>query len=465
MNITFIGGGSLRILPIVRSLLDKQALFDGGSIRLVDLRLDRAEAVGRMIMKCPEFKNVNCRVLWTSDLSQGLEGTDILYVTMAVEKEPSRTQNIRLSKEYGIWTSDNLSANGAFLAARAANPIMNFAKKMEECSPNGIMLIFANPVAVFSAMVNTHTKIKALGICEGFHNHKWDLPRMVCGENRHDDNIDVVAAGVNHLSFILRGTWNRRSLSDIMDENLLASDWQLREMGLPAMTVKTLELMQVLYKRFGTMIFSSEIDAFANLDALAYIFEKDFGPMNLHGDIPAISPEELASRAKIQIDKRYDSFIKELGCEDDSIWEKAYEDGNRLFGKNTHDIANPILSAIGGGKKFQITASMPNRGAVKGFSDKAPLEYTMEIQGHEIRPIPDQYIPSPFQGQIAELAEFQTILADAIAFNDPKLFADSLEACPAKRADHRRQDYLCKMLDIYCDIPVVYKNAKNYFRW
>jgi alpha-galactosidase/6-phospho-beta-glucosidase family protein len=85
MNITFIGGGSLRILPIMRSLLDNHKLFDGGSIRLVDLRLDRAEAVGRMIMRCPEFKNVNCRVLWTSDLAEGLDGTDVLYVTMAID--------------------------------------------------------------------------------------------------------------------------------------------------------------------------------------------------------------------------------------------------------------------------------------------------------------------------------------------------------------------------------------------
>lgn len=464
MNITFIGGGSLRILPIMRSLLDNHKLFDGGSIRLVDLRLDRAEAVGRMIMRCPEFKNVNCRVLWTSDLAEGLDGTDVLYVTMAIEREPSLTLNNRLSAEYGIWTSDQLSANGAFLAARGANGIMSFAKKMEQCSPDGVMLIFANPVAVFSSMVNTHTKIKALGICEGFHNHKWDLPRMVYGENRHDDNIDVVAAGVNHLSFILRGSWNGHSIKEILDEKLLRDDWSLPEMGLLPITMRTMKLMQRLYKRFGTMIFSSEIDSFANIDEFASVFEDERELMGPHEPHPGVSPETLAEIAKAKNDARYDNFFKHIRDSDDSMWQQPYQK-NRLFGKNSSDIANPVLAAMAGGEKFRIVASMPNFGAVKGFADNAALEYTMDIQGRNIIPVPDQYIPAPFHGIIAELSEYQTILSEAVAFNDPNLFANALEAYPMKRTDPKRQEYYCRMLDIYSDIPAAYQKARDYFKW
>ena len=458
MNITFIGGGSLRILPIIRSLLDNHKLFDGGSIRLVDLRLDRAEAVGRMIMRCPEFKKANCQVLWTSDLAKGLEGTDILYITMAVEREPSLTLNRRLSVEYDMWTSDNLAANGAFLAARGANAVMSFARKMEQYSPDGIMLIFANPVAVFSSMVNTHTKIKALGICEGFHNHKWDLPRMVYGKNQHDDTIDVVAAGVNHQSFILRGTWNGRSLKEILDESLLRDDWSLPEMGLAPIGMQALKLMRRLYKRFGTMIFSAENDAFVN------IFEEMRGQEETSEPQAEVSTEILAARAKAAIDARYDEFSRHVKDADDSIWQKPYHE-NRLFGKNSHDIALPVLAAMGGGKTFRIVASRPSRGAVKGFPDHAALEYTMDIQGRTITPVPDQYIPVPFHGMIAELSESQTVLADAVAFNDPRLFADSLEAYPFKRTDPKRQEYYCRMLEIYNDIPAVYQKARDYLKW
>jgi alpha-galactosidase/6-phospho-beta-glucosidase family protein len=461
MNITFIGGGSLRILPIIRALLDNRALFEGGSIRLVDLQLERAEAVGRMIMRCPEFRHVKCQVLWTADLERGLEGADILYVTMAIEREPSQTLVGRLSNEYGMWTSDQLSANGAFLAARGGGAILKFARTMERCSPDGLMLIFANPVPVYSSMVNNHTRIKALGICEGFHNHKWDLPRLVFGRDQHDDDIDVVAAGVNHLSFILRGTWNGRSVKDVMDERLLRDDWKVLNMGTSSRShiiMRALEMMQRIYKRFGTMIFSSELDSFAHVLPEETMRLRKVDPQ------PEIAVETLAERSKATMDARYEEFFRAVNGNDESIWLKPYGE-NPGFGKNAHDITNPVLAAVGGGQKFRIVASAPNRGAVRGFSEDAALEYTMDIQGRNLIPVADQYVPAPFHGVISSLSECQTLLAEAIAVGDPRLFADALEAYPMKRFEPARQEYYRRMLDIYSDLPAVYRKARDYFTW
>jgi alpha-galactosidase/6-phospho-beta-glucosidase family protein len=461
MNITFIGGGSLRILPIVRSLLDKRELFDGGSIRLVDLQLERAEAVGRMIMRCPEFKNANCQVLWTKNMEEGLTGTDILYVTMAIERQPSLMQSNRLAREYDIWTSDNLSANGAFLAARGASAIMSFARTMEKVCPDALMLIFANPVAVFSSMVNNHTKIKALGICEGFHNHKWDLPHMINGVKTHDDSIDVVAAGVNHLSFILHGTWNGRQIKDILDEHLLSDTWQaLKADKTPVSKVTSgcLNLIQRLYKRFGTMVFSSEGDA------IAHLFPEEAQNIIPPDCYPGLSAETLQRQAQEELNARYDLFFKAIKSNDDSIWGNKYQ-GNIMFGKDTHDISNPILDAVGYGKTFRIIASAPNNGAVEGFPDNAALEYTIDIKNKTLSPVANQYVPTPFQGLIASLAESQTILAEAVGNQDPQLFADALESYPIKRFDAARNEYYEKMFSIYSDLPEVYQHAIDFLKY
>ena len=457
MNITFIGGGSLRVLPIVRSLLDKKELFDGGSIRLVDLQLERAEAVGRMIMRCPEFKNINCQVLWTNNLEEGLSGTDILYVTMAIERQPSLMQSNRLAVEYGIWSSDNLSVNGAFLAARGAAAIMSFARTMEKVCPNALMLIFANPVAVFSNMVNIQTKIKALGICAGFHNHKWDIPHLIKREKKHDDNIDVIATGVNHLSFILRGTWNGHKIEDIFDENLLDDNWKAIATDKSCksqMTVDCLNLIQRLYKRFGVMIFSSETDGFA------YIFPEEIKKIAPLKCFSAMSAESLAKQAENELNVRYDKFFKALRTNDDSIWLNKQE--NKMFNKDIYDISNPIVDAIGHGKTFRIVASAANMGAVHGFPDDAALEYTIDIKNNDLTPVVNQYIPSPFKGLIASLSESQTILAQAVGNKDPRLFADALETYPTLCFDKKRNEYYKKMFTIYNDIPKVYQDAMDF---
>ena len=69
MKITFIGGGSLRLLPILRGIFQETPeVLRGGEIRLTDLKVERSEAVARMIKACPEYKNVNCKVEVFTDL-------------------------------------------------------------------------------------------------------------------------------------------------------------------------------------------------------------------------------------------------------------------------------------------------------------------------------------------------------------------------------------------------------------
>ena len=58
MKIGFLGGGSLRLLPIIRSCMaDSPQNFHNGEIRLIDLKHERSEAVARLIAADPEFSD------------------------------------------------------------------------------------------------------------------------------------------------------------------------------------------------------------------------------------------------------------------------------------------------------------------------------------------------------------------------------------------------------------------------
>jgi alpha-galactosidase/6-phospho-beta-glucosidase family protein len=459
MNIAFIGGGSLRILPIVRSLLGYQKILENGSVRLIDLKLERAEAVGRMIMRCPEFKKTECKVLWTADLAKGLEGADILYVTMEIEREPSRTLSARLSLQNDFLFSDQLSINGAFLAMRGGGMMLSFARAMEKYCPHALMLIFANPVSVYSGLVNLHTKIKALGICEGFHNHKWDFPRMM-GRVEHDNSINVISAGVNHLAFILRGTIGGRDFRSVLDEHVLDPKWMPPKMeGSPRQTEGLCMLVR-MYRRFREMIFSAEGDGLGHLfwDVVKKWDAEYVASMD------GLNIEAVSAAKHSEIERKFSEFAEEVNRNDDGIWQAPYT-RNTLFGVNSHDVINPVAEALLGGPTLRIAASAPNNGAVRGFEDRALLEYTMDIGKDGFSPVEDLYVPEPFHGLVSSLSEFQTLQADALATGDPKLFSDALEAYPVKQFDPKRKEYYCQMLDIYSDIPKVYQKSRDYFKW
>ena len=462
MNITFVGGGSLRILPIVRALFQTPEVFDGGSIRLVDLKLERAEAVGRLIKRCPEYKNVNCEVVWTTDLDRALDGTDLFYLTTAIEREPSDTLALQASVEYGYLHSDQLSINGAFLAARGGNMVMSFARKMEKYCPEAMMLIFANPVPVFSAAVTNYTMIKALGICAGFGNHRWDLPR-ICGRDRYESEWNVVAAGVNHLSFILRGEYQGRDINEILSEQLTA-DWQpmpITSCDCGDRIREGLQKLVDIYRRFGTMIFSSEPDGMAHI-LWAWALEKQ--QQQLRQRLQHFNPATTAAESMQRVEDKFLEFAKAASSQQEPDWHTPVNN-NITFGVDFSEISVPIIRAVAGLETMRITASHPNRGAVRDFSDNAALEYTMDLHGKNIIPVENQYIPSPFKGLISSLSEHQTLLADAIAQQDGRLFADALEAYPMNKFSANRVPYFHRMFEIFSDLPPALQQAKNYLRW
>ncbi len=463
LKVVFLGGGSLRLVPIIRSLFKNGQSLNGGCISLCDLNVERAEAVGRLIQRCPEFSQAECSVEWTANLDEALEGADVLYVTMAIERQPSLALSKAASAKYGFLHSDQLSLTGGFLAARGGPVILNFAKKMEKICPDALMLIFANPVGVYSAMVNNYTKIKALGVCQGFGNHRWDIPRLL-GRDEYDDSINVVAAGINHLSFILRGKWHEENLFDILDKHLV-DGWepcQIENHPYAKNVRIGLQRIYELYRRFGTTIFSSEGDGMAHI----YWDEEIAGQKN---SFEPLSPKQLKdciASETVRIEKKFKDFAKQANGNDDSIWyapENTRE--NKLFGVNFKDIANPILNAINGDGKFTITASANNAGAVDGFDPRAALEYTMNIDGKSIVPIENQYVPEPFHGLISSLAEHQTLIGEAIANEEPKCFANALEAYPKGAFTKQRHEYLEEMFNIFSDIPEYLSQAQNYLNW
>jgi 6-phospho-beta-glucosidase len=462
MNIVFIGGGSLRILPIVRALFQSPEVFDGGSIRLVDLKLERAEAVGRLICRCPEYKDVKCKVVWTSDLDSALDGADLFYLTTAIEREPSNTFAAQAAAEYGYLHSDQLSINGAFLAARGGSMVMNFARKMEKHCPEAMMLIFANPVAVFSAAVTNYTKIKALGICAGFGNCRWDLPR-ICGRDRYESEWNIVAAGVNHLSFILRGEYQGRDMNEIFRKQITA-DWQPMQItsnDCGERVREGLQKMVDIHRRFGTMIFSSEFDGMAHI-LWSWALEKQQGA--LPQLMKHFNPETAAADSIQKVENRFFEFAKVASSQQEPDWNTPINE-NHLFGIDFSEISVPIIRALAGLETMRITASHPNRGAVRDFSDRAALEYTMDIRGKNIVPVENQYIPSPFKGLIASLSEHQTLIADAIARQDGRLFADALEAYPMNKFSASRVPFFHRMFEIFSDLSPALQQAKTYIRW
>lgn len=449
----FLGGGSLRLVPVIRGIFQRTPeVFRGGSIRLVDLKIERAEAVGKTILACPEFQDVECPVTWTSELETALPGADVLYLTMAARQEPTETLAAFLASDYNYISSDNVSINGAFLSVRLGGTILKIARKMEQYCPKALMLIFPNPVSVYSCMVNHYTGIRALGICGGFNNHRWDLSR-ICGHDHPDPGWHVVAAGINHLSFILRGSFQGDDIFELFDRTL-TDDWKSMNITSNPAAGRSIAALVEIYRRYRQLIFSTEGDGMYHIlyeQALAQ--RKSF----CEEKRKYFNPESEGAKQRKQVEENYKRFIA-AAVTGEIDWDAPE------YRADLQDITLPIVRALCGIEKMRIVASRPNYGAVTGFDADTALEYTMDLFEDKIVPVKNQFVPHPFKGLVASLAEFQTLLAEALATNDPRRFADALEAYPMNRGLASRREFFRRMFELYSDIDPQIQKAAAFFR-
>jgi len=433
MKAVFIGGGAHRLVPILRGALAQGSLFENGEINLYDLDITRAETVARIVMKTPEFRKIHCRVSWGKPLDESLEGADAVGVILMAGSALSNALSTRACWRSGFVSSDNLSPNGAILGVKGAPILLDVARRMERVCPDAWLMDFANPIAVLSGAVNRHTKIKTLGLCQGYTNHYSDIGRMF-GKDEPCADLDVDAAGINHLSFIVKGTLNGKDIFPQLDRRL-GGDWKMSPLsrhwspGAQKNITASVTRLVDFYRRLGVLIFSSEGDGMLHLD-YEETFKKEFKekptklptPAQMNAALEANRVQRVANNAKFAA-----HILEDL---DDAFWKS--QPAGSVFGRMDEDIFVKVMKGIAGLEKTKIVTSRINGTAISNLPADVVCEYSQYLYKQTIEPVATYRVPDVVQGMVGAIATHQTMLADACATGDPSLLAKALLAYPVR---------------------------------
>ena len=466
MKVVFVGGGSHRYLSVARSVLAEGGLFEDGEICVFDLSSERSRAMRRMIEKCPEIRNVNCRVTSPDNLDSALEGADVVIVVLFAGNRRNFLLSRKICGEHGFIGSDQLSPSGAVLALKGGPILMNIAKRMETICPNAYLLDFANPVAVLSAAVNNHTKIKCMGICAGYTNHMWDIARIL-GKDECCSDHAVNSAGVNHMSFILKDSiWKGGNLYEQLEA---ATDpgWKMPELSdrWPQYTKDNIMFgvpdIVRLYKKLGYMIFSSEGDGIDHLD-IEGRYARSAAKLASQSieDIDASLDAELASR------KNGDDVFAKLAESELSNAEWNAERPETLYlSRDDENIMVRVVKALSGAGEMRIATSVLNNGTVEGYTDRTVLEFTQFLDENGVRPAGRFKVPDIVYGLVADLASHQTLLGDAIATEDPNILFNAFYNYPVFRDTKSAKTMWTELLELNADeLPESFRKTKEYLK-
>ena len=435
MKIVYVGGGSFRVVAVVRELLRLREVAAGCEVALWDPDRPRVEAMANLLGQAPEMDGLGATVTCPTDLDAALAGADFVEVTACPWRWDTFGASCRVCEDHGWIGSDNLSPNGAYLALRGGPMVLDVARRLERLAPAAVMLLFSNPIAILTSVVLAGTAIRAVGICGGEANHGYDLSRMM-GWRPYRFDFEVEVAGVNHLSWIKALRLDGRDFYPALAERLRAPlDYGWLETDPDAGWLRghieeMFERMTAVYRLTGAMLFSSEGDGLPHVFCYPETVER------ARAARPRADPAAEAVRARAGRRDAVAAFCRLVsGRLAPTFWTDPA--GPRWRGP---EIPRPapsvrIIRGLRTGRAETVTASYRNQGAIRGFADEAVVEYTMRVSRGGLAPTAGypHALPPGAVGVTQGLAAHQALVARAILSEDRRTFEQALWEYPMCR--------------------------------
>lgn len=213
MKVTVIGSGGFYGFDIYRRV------FGDEKMRPVQLRIwnrnaQTGDAIASMLEHICTKTGIQVDFELFTDRKEALRGTDYVLFASCVDYPRTRVQDTRVCEKFGVYPleGETMSPGGLMNTFRHVPILLGVASELEEVSPNAVVILVVNPLARLCDAINRHSTIRFIGHCDGIVHTRVDLSTAM---GRNPKDVEVIAAGVNHLTFILK-MWDKNTSEDLL---------------------------------------------------------------------------------------------------------------------------------------------------------------------------------------------------------------------------------------------------------
>ncbi len=227
-KIAMIGAGSVVFCKtLMMDIMATDALADSEFALMspTETKLRRMEAFAKDVIR---EKNLPSKVWATTDRRKALEGADYVVIMIQIGGADAFQLDWEIPLKYGVdqCIGDSLGPGGVFRALRTIPVLMDIAKDVMELCPDAYLLNYANPMAANCWALGTVPGLKFVGLCHGVQT-TLDLIAGYTGVKKEE--IDFVAAGINHMAWFLKLEHNGRDLYPILRERFEKPEYYVNE--------------------------------------------------------------------------------------------------------------------------------------------------------------------------------------------------------------------------------------------
>ncbi len=203
-KITFIGAGSTVFAKnLMGDILGFPELANS-EISLFDIDPERLRTSEIVAHRLSEALGVTPKISATLDRRAALDGADYAISMIQVGGyKPATVVDFEVPKKYGLrqTIADTLGIGGIMRGLRTIPVLVEMCHDMEQVCPDVTFLQYVNPMAMNCWAISRASTIKTVGLCHSVQGTAVQLARDI---QVPFDELNYVAAGINHMAFYLR---------------------------------------------------------------------------------------------------------------------------------------------------------------------------------------------------------------------------------------------------------------------
>ena len=449
VKIVLVGAGSREFSrSVVHDLVLERDLAESRDLDVHLVDIDRAglELMHGYARRCAEAAGARVSFHATTERERALEGADFVLVAVAVKRMELWEQDFRVPLAFGAphVYGENGGPGAAFHALRNLNIIMPVCRDIERLCPGAWVLNFTNPEARVLTAILTLTRLKALGLCHGFHSFQDLAARAL---QRPLASLDVRTAGMNHFYTFYRIA-ERESGRDLIPE------FERRVDADPKLLQP---LARYLWKTYGMLGYGSdhhlgEYVRFAH-EFAGQVWE--FGIEHrkvVPGERPVDGRDIFeAWRHKLDVET-----WRERGIEEQ---ERDALDGTTPLRREdirpSGELAIPVIAdmVLDRGNLREAVNVLNTGGFIENLDREGCIEVPATVDGRGVHPDAVGRLPEGFAALVRHQQSIQRLVVQAFAERSRKLLLQALLMDPASPAGASQTE---RMMDTLLGLQAAY---------
>ncbi len=405
-KIAMIGAGSLVFCKTLMGDFLATPALAGSEYALMALTHARLDKMKDFVERMIRDNGVDASVSATTNRREALRGADYVVVMIQVGGVEGFKYDYEIPMKYGVdnCIGDTMGPGGIFRAQRHIPALMEIAAEMRELCPHAILFNYANPMAMCCQALGTVRGLEFVGLCHGVQTTMdliasyTDLPK---------DEIDFVAAGINHMAWFLKLEHRGVDLYPLLKANFEKPGWYVNE-----------KVRGEVMRHFGYFMTESS----GHLSEYLPYFRKNAKALGLYCDEPAFGGETGAYyHYCAMIDEKFRT-LDPLSIESTKL------------GPRSAEYCSHIIEAKETGRVFRLNGNIRNDGFIENLPRGCCVEVPIYVDRMGLHPTRIGALPSPLAALNMTNVLVQGLSVEAALTGDTELLVQALALDPLTAA-------------------------------